>query len=179
MKFTTTPFWTSLSDPLAFRLHAEKAEHRSSLLTQRAKAKRRKRIRNLEEERSSSDLRPPFSASCCRSRFRILQAILIGCISFSASQVNALNIACPGDASVVEKQAAKEVRRYLFLRTGKAPELKNADKYASLPDGDVIVVAANSRPIITELKAEYGGVDAPSSDNRLGYIKFGGRCDSG
>ena len=157
MKYTTTPFRTSLSDPLEFRLLPEKAEHRSSLLsglTQRAKANRRERIRHLEEESSSSELRPPFSASCSRSRFRILQAILIGCISFSVSQVNALNIACPGDASVVEKQAAKEVRRYLFLRTGKAPELKAADNYASLPAGDVIVVAANSRPIITELKAE-------------------------
>ena len=89
---------------------------------------------------------------------------------FSASQLRALNIVYPSDASVVEKQAAKEVRRYIFLRTGTAPVLKTADKHGRLPAGDIIVVAANARSIITELKAEYGNVDAPSSDNRMGYI---------
>ena len=172
MKSTTTLMSKSLRDPIADLPVKRQPDHspRPAGLTQRAKANGRERIRHLEEERRSSELRPPFSAPCSRSRLRLLQAILIGCLSFSVSQVYALNIACPGDASVIEKQAAKEVRRYLFLRTGKAPELKAADKVASLPAGDVIVVAANSRPIITELKAEYGGVDAPSSDNRLGYL---------
>ena len=108
--------------------------------------------------------------SCGRSRFSVLQSILIAGMLLSASQLNALTIACPSDASIVEKQAAKEVRRYIFLRTGTAPELRTADKHANLPSGDVIVVAANARAIVTELKAEYGNVDAPSSDHRMGYI---------
>ena len=67
-------------------------------------------------------------------------------------------------------QAAKEVRRYIFLRTGIAPEVISANRYADLPGGDIIVVAADNKFIITELKSEYGNVDAPDSDNRKGYI---------
>ena len=112
----------------------------------------------------------PFMTSHGKFQFNVLQSILIACILFSASQLHALNIVHPSDASVVEKQAAKEVRRYIFLRTDTAPVLKTADNYGSLPTGDVIVVAANAQPIITELKAEYGNVDAPDSDNRKGYL---------
>ena len=112
----------------------------------------------------------PFMTSDGKSQFKVLPSVLIACIVFSASQLHALNVVHPSDASIIEKQAAKEVRRYIFLRTGTAPVVKTADNYAGLPAGDVIVVAANARPIITELKAEYGNADAPSSDNRMGYI---------
>ena len=112
----------------------------------------------------------PFMTSDGKSRLNVLPSVLIACIVFSASQLHALNVVHPSDASIIEKQAAKEVRRYIFLRTGTAPVVKTADSYAGLPAGDVIVVAANARPIITELKAEYGNADAPSSDNRMGYI---------
>ena len=105
-----------------------------------------------------------------KSQFNVLQSILIACILFSALQLNAQTIVHPSDASITEQQAAKELRRYIFLRTGTAPALAIADNYSSLPAGDVMVVAANARPIITELKAEYGNVDAPDSDNRKGYI---------
>ena len=108
--------------------------------------------------------------SCGRFRFSVLQSILMAGILLSASPLNALTISCPRDASSVEKQAAKEVRRYIFLRTGTAPEIRIADEYANLPSGDVIVVAANASSIVTELKAEYGNVDAPNLDQRLGYI---------
>ena len=87
-----------------------------------------------------------------------------------AVPLKALNIVHPNDASTVELQAAKEVRRYIFLRTGIAPEVIAANKYADLPGGDVIVVAANNKSIITELKSEYGNVDAPDSENRKGYL---------
>ena len=112
----------------------------------------------------------PFMTSDGKSQFNVLPSVLIACIVFSASQLHALDVVHPSDASIIEKQAAKEVSRYIFLRTGTAPVVKTADNYAELPAGDVIVVAANARPIITELKAEYGNVDAPSSDNRMGYI---------
>ena len=84
--------------------------------------------------------------------------------------MNAQTIVTANDASIIEEQAAKEIRRYIFLRTGTAPELKTAENYSNLPEGDVIVVSQNNRGIITELKEEYGNVDAPDSDNRSGYL---------
>jgi len=105
-----------------------------------------------------------------KSQFNVLQSILTACVLFSALQLNAQTIVHPSDASIAEQQAAKEIRRYIFLRTGTAPALAIADNYSSLPAGDVIVVSTNARAIITELKHEYGNVDAPDSDNRMGYI---------
>lgn len=110
--------------------------------------------------------------------FKALLPVLIAYVSTSVSPIFAVNIAYTNDASTLEKQAAKEVRRYTFLRTGTAPKLKKVKDYDTLPNGDVIVVAQNASPIITELKAEYGNVDAPSSDGRMGYIIKSIRKDS-
>jgi len=88
----------------------------------------------------------------------------------SAYILNGQKVIYTSEGSVTEIQAAKEVRRYIFLRTGTAPDLAIADSYSNLPDGDVIVVSEDSRDIITELKQEYGNVDAPDSDNRKGYL---------
>ena len=88
----------------------------------------------------------------------------------SAYILNGQKVIYTSEGSVTEIQAAKEVRRYIFLRTGTAPDLAIADSYSNLPDGDVIVVSEDSRDIITELKQEYGNVDAPESDNRKGYL---------
>lgn len=76
----------------------------------------------------------------------------------------------PTSSSSSEKLAAKELKRYIFLRTGTAPSLTTSDNYIGLPLEDVIVVGVNSSNIITELKEEYGNVDAPNSDNRKGYL---------
>ncbi|NOR35083.1 MAG: hypothetical protein GQ579_10425, partial [Bacteroidales bacterium] len=99
-----------------------------------------------------------------------LQFSLVMIILFSASQSGAQTIVYPDDGSKTELQAAKELRRYIFLRTGTAPDIVMADTYSSLPEGDVIVVSENSREIITELKQDYGNVDAPDSDKRKGYL---------
>ena len=104
------------------------------------------------------------------SLHRILEILLSGCVLLFAVPLKALKIVHSSDASKIEVQAAKEVRRYIFLRTGRAPEVISANRYADLPDGDVIVVAADNKFIIAELKSEYGNVDAPDSDNRNGYI---------
>ncbi len=101
---------------------------------------------------------------------RSLQSFLTVYILFSVLQLNAQTIVHPSDVSITEEQAAKEIRRYIFLRTGTAPTLEIADNYDNLPAGDVIVVAANDKAIITELKQEYGNVNAPDSDNRKGYL---------
>jgi hypothetical protein len=83
--------------------------------------------------------------SCGKSRFNVLQSILTACILLSALQSNAQTIVHPSDASISEQQATKELRRYIFLRTGTAPPLAMADNYSSLPAGDVIVVSANAK----------------------------------
>jgi hypothetical protein len=104
------------------------------------------------------------------SNYRVLKSFILVFIFFSAFQLKAQTVVYPTKGSDTELHAAKEVRRYIFLRTGTAPELAAADNYSSLPEGDVIVVSEDSRDIITEIKQEYGNVDAPDSDNRLGYI---------
>ena len=52
---------------------------------------------------------------------RLLKIIFSGYLLLLVP-VKALNIAHTSDASTVEQQAAKEVRRYVFLRTGIAPD---------------------------------------------------------
>jgi hypothetical protein len=87
-----------------------------------------------------------------------------------SSRIHAQTVVYPEQASLSEIQAASEIRRYIFLRTGTAPEIKTADQYAALPEGDVIVLSEDGRDIISELKPEYGNVDAPYKDNRKGYL---------
>ena len=67
----------------------------------------------------------------------------------STFQLYAQTIVYPENASMSEVQAAQEIRRYIFLRTGTAPEIAIADQYAGLPTGDVIVVSEDSRDLIT------------------------------
>lgn len=97
-------------------------------------------------------------------------SITIGLFLGTVLSVFSQTIVTPTDASLPEQQAAKEIRRYIFLRTGTAPAMAIADNYSSLPAGDVIVVSADSSIIINELKQDYGNVSAPNSDNRMGYI---------
>lgn len=97
--------------------------------------------------------------------------IIIGTLLFcSAHLSNGQTIVSPHNASSSEVLAAKEVRRYIFLRTGTAPVLTTADQYDDMPDGDVIVISEDGREILKGLKNEYGNVDAPNSDGRKGYL---------
>ncbi len=104
------------------------------------------------------------------SAMSMLKLILFFFIFISACEIHAQTIVYPSDGSSTEFHAAKEIRRYIFLRTGTAPEIVTADKYASLPKGDLIVISEDSHEIIRELKQEYGNVNAPDSDNRKGYL---------
>ena len=105
-----------------------------------------------------------------KSNRRLHLIILRFILVFPTVYLNAQTVVYPDNASNSEVQAAKEIRRYIFLRTGTAPEMSTANQYSSLPDGDVIVVSEDSRDIITELKQEYGNVDAPDSHKRKGYL---------
>ena len=67
-------------------------------------------------------------------------------------------IVFPSKGSDLERLAAKEVRRYLYLRTG---QLLRVEGVCSLPtDGDLILVAKDTEPLIntvTSLSAPCGG----------------------
>ena len=95
---------------------------------------------------------------------------MAGLVAASAVSAYSQTIVYPSQGSHIEALAAKEVRRYIFLRTGTAPVLAKVTNSKNLPAGDVIVVAENSRPIITELKKGYGNVNAPVSGDRKGYL---------
>lgn len=96
--------------------------------------------------------------------FFIVLMLLIPIINSAQTIVKTSN------ASISEEQAANEIRRYIFLRTGTAPSVVTADTYVAFPYGDIILIAENNSAIITELKPDYGNVDAPSSNNRMGYL---------
>ena len=101
-----------------------------------------------------------------------LAALMLGSLltSTARGQQDSQTVVYPINGSHTEVLAAKEVRRYIFLRTGVAPTLVAADSYSNLPDGDVIVVSNGGRAIIAELKQHYGNVDPPISGNRKGYL---------
>ena len=65
----------------------------------------------------------------------------------------------PNGATLPEVLAAKEVRRYLYLRTGELLPLTSVD---TLPAGDVVVVGAQDATLIADLDAEIGYVNPPS-----------------
>jgi hypothetical protein len=73
----------------------------------------------------------------------------------------------PAQASGLEKLAAKEVRRYLYLRTGCLLSLQQSH---ALPDsGDLIVVAGHEHPLVrtvSPLKAPEGGFIIKTEENR-------------
>lgn len=56
-----------------------------------------------------------------------------------------MSVAYAPDAGPQERLAAREVRRYLYLRTGLLPQLRQSD---DLPDGDLVVVAVRGRPVL-------------------------------
>jgi hypothetical protein len=58
-----------------------------------------------------------------------------------------ITIVSPRDASFMEQLAAREVRRYVYLRTGQLVPIMRESKRA-LPRGDVILVARQDRPLI-------------------------------
>jgi hypothetical protein len=63
----------------------------------------------------------------------------------------ALTIVCPGHASPLEKLAAKEIRRYFYLRTGCLPAIADSAR-----EGRAIVVATKDSPLVAELLSDAG-----------------------
>ncbi len=75
-------------------------------------------------------------------------ALLANSWAVSAKPANAPPpIVCPAEAGKQEKLAAREIRRYVYCRTGHVPAI-----VAEMPaEGDAIVVARKDRPIVASL----------------------------
>ena len=61
-------------------------------------------------------------------------------------------VVCSKDASFAEKLAAKEIRRYVYLRTGKL--LPIVDDFKANADGALIVVSSKDRPAVQALLSD-------------------------
>ena len=70
----------------------------------------------------------------------------------------ATTIVTPGSATLPEVLAAKEVRRYVYQRTGELLPLTSSD---TLPEGDVVLVAAQAASLVADLDYAIGYVNPP------------------
>ncbi len=77
----------------------------------------------------------------------LLAEMLVPLSSVSAADV--ITVLHAPDASKPESLAARELRRYLYLRTGVLPSLAAAEKAA--PAGQALLVGSKDRKLITEL----------------------------
>jgi len=103
--------------------------------------------------------------------------ILLVFIAFLVSvQVFSQTIIYPSNGSDLERLSAKEIRRYIYLRTGR---LLSVQPVSSLPDtGNLILVAGDSDPVLkmaTQRDAPSGGffIKSHNSDDRTILIISG------
>ena len=81
-------------------------------------------------------------------------------------------IVTPNGATLPEVLAAKEVRRYVYLRTGALLPLTTAD---TLPDGDVVLVAAQTTSLVADLENVIGYTN-PQSGFLIKSVEQQGRA---
>ena len=105
------------------------------------------------------------------------QDILLGMKIEKVAQTAEPTVICAKNASRIERLAAKEVRRYLYLRSGRMPRI-----VADLPKeaaGELIVVGTKSQTVIepllsdAQVKATVGGLS--SEQYMLKTIPYNGR----
>jgi len=95
-------------------------------------------------------------AKTMTSLVTVLAAVLFGEMApSSAAEPKSPAILNPAGATPLETFAAREVRRYVYLRTGRLLPITQADRLPK--DSDVIVVGRKDRPLVRKLAA-----DAPS-----------------
>jgi len=89
----------------------------------------------------------------------------LGSASASAADKISFSIVRSPEASPLEMLGAREIRRYLYLRTGRTVPIRTA-----LPrEGDAIVVARKDRPLVRSLAF---GADTASSITRLSAQQY-------
>ena len=74
--------------------------------------------------------------------------IVLLLLSASCSSHKLPVILCSDKASPTEKLAAKELRRYIYLRTGSVPELKIVSKTELLPDRYILVASQQTANLL-------------------------------
>ena len=85
--------------------------------------------------------------------FVSLVSINCSVIGESEADISTVTIVSPSDAATTERLAAKEVRRYLYLRTGKLfPIVRSNNKLPS--KGSLIIVGQKGRPAVRTLTGE-------------------------
>ena len=84
--------------------------------------------------------------------FGQLQLILIACILLLACKLSAQTIIFPTDGSLQEIIAAKEVRRFIYLRTDRVLPIQAETNLPS--SGDLILVANESNAMVSSLSAQ-------------------------
>jgi hypothetical protein len=76
------------------------------------------------------------------------QALLLTSLAPMAAQAEQTVIVSPYDASPLERLAAREVRRYVYLRTGRLLPIVSEPGASSR--ADLILVARKNRPLIRD-----------------------------
>ncbi|HUW20829.1 MAG TPA: alpha-glucuronidase family glycosyl hydrolase [Sedimentisphaerales bacterium] len=90
--------------------------------------------------------------SCLAVAVLVLSA-LISVLSADALAGDTVTIVSPKDATLPERLAAREIRRYLYLRTGRLlPVVQNRKKLPS--EADLIVIARKDRGIVRDLSGK-------------------------
>ena len=87
------------------------------------------------------------NATIRRKALTLLLFILLGPLS-----VTAQTIVYPDGASDLERLAAHEVRRYVYLRTGELLPLRLASRLPA--DGDVIAIGSHRSPLVSSVAAD-------------------------
>ncbi|MEA3226887.1 MAG: alpha-glucuronidase family glycosyl hydrolase, partial [Planctomycetota bacterium] len=93
----------------------------------------------------------------------VMPLISIACSKLEAG-VSTVTIVSPADASTAELLAAREVRRYLYLRTGELPLIVRSKRKLP-PKTNLIVVGQKDHPAVKVLTA--GNAELASSVGSL------------
>ncbi len=82
----------------------------------------------------------------------VLSLLALNVGTLCAEPADSIAICRVEDASPAEKLAAKEVRRYIYLRTGKL--LPILDTLSQKPDGGLIVIGVKDQPVVQSLLSD-------------------------
>jgi len=102
----------------------------------------------------------------------LLQSFLIACLMFVPLHIGAQTVVYPQNAFDNQLLAAKEVRRYIYLRTNQLLKIQEA---SSLPSsGDVILVANDANAMVGSLRSKIGD-NAPANGYLVKSVTDNGR----
>jgi hypothetical protein len=107
-----------------------------------------------------------------KSQFGKLMVLFVFVVLLCCQQAISQTIVYPSDGSEQERLAAKEVRRYTYLRTD---QLLSVQGVTALPgSGDVILVANDNNPMVEGLRSLIGDT-APTNGYLIKSVTEGGR----